>query len=201
MSFPFKINKSHSFSGLKFREERTLTAKHGQPIALGPSDLPAAKTGALTTRTQDDEGTLTMDAGHGITTGARLDLYWDGGVQRGILVGTVSTNSVPFTGGVGNVLPAQDTEITAMVPVEEELVFAGNDLVALSISSTKEATIVFEDSGGEELHVYLEAGGVYEWHNASGVPNPVAGDAIESVFVSQGDSGGGATVQIGVLHD
>ena len=52
--------------------------------------LNPAKVGALTTRTDNTTGTLTMSAGHGLLTGNRLDLYWtnaDGslGARRGIL--------------------------------------------------------------------------------------------------------------------
>lgn len=83
-------------------------------------ELGPAKTGALTTRTDANTGTLTMDTGHGITTGDRLDVYWSiDGVnycQRGITAGTVSGNSVPIDSGVGDDLPVVDTEITAMVP-------------------------------------------------------------------------------------
>lgn len=79
-------------------------------------DLAPAKSGSLTTRTNNSDGTLTMSTGHGITTGARLDLYWATGSRRGITVGTVSGNSVPISSGTGDNLPTAATAITAMVP-------------------------------------------------------------------------------------
>lgn len=71
------------------------------------------KAGTLTTRTSDSVGTLTMDSGHGITTGQGLDLYWDDGdgARIGMVVGTVSGDSVPVSGGAGFVLPSASTSV------------------------------------------------------------------------------------------
>ena len=65
--------------------------------------LPIAKAGTLTTRTEDDTGEATLGAGHGITTGAIVDIYWSGGRRYGVTVGTVAGNVVPFgaPGGTG----------------------------------------------------------------------------------------------------
>jgi hypothetical protein len=94
---------------------RSLAATGNSAEVASPT-LAAAKTGTLTTRTDNDTGTLTMTAGHGITTGQTLDVYWAGGQRRGMTVGTVATNSVPIDGGAGDNLPANTTAITAMVP-------------------------------------------------------------------------------------
>jgi hypothetical protein len=63
--------------------------------------LAAAKGGTLTTRTSDTAGTLTMSSGHGITDGQVIDIYWSTGQVTSATVGTVATNSVPFTGATG----------------------------------------------------------------------------------------------------
>lgn len=75
---------------------------------------------SLTTRTSATEGTITAPSGHGVTTGATIDLAWavtvSGDIQaakvrRNVTVGTVSGTSIPFSGGLGDDLPAQDAPI------------------------------------------------------------------------------------------
>ena len=77
-----------------------------------------ASPGELTLRTDDNTGTITMnDAGHGITTGAKVDVYWAGGVQYNVTVGTVSGASVPIDLGSGDDLPSEDTAVVVSVQV------------------------------------------------------------------------------------
>lgn len=198
MSRAATIKVSHRIGDKQYIEKRELSAEASQGRELS---VPQAKVGALTTRTDNTIGELTMAASHGITTGARLDIYWDGGMRRGVAVGTVATNAVPISGGSGDNLPADETAITAMVPIEEALVVTGNNVEALLAYSSRKGQMVLEDSGGEELHIPLTAESVYAWHSASGVANPIAGDSITKIFLSHGDSGGSSTMRYDVLHD
>lgn len=106
----------------------------GNPnISNGNSNGTASMFGAastLTTRTSATAGTITAPSGHGITTGATIDLYWmavintynTAQVRRNVTVGTVSGTSIPFSGGEGNDLPAQDEEI--FVPTSDDTLWA-----------------------------------------------------------------------------
>lgn len=198
MSYTARVSYAHRLAGKTYTEQRDITGEHHKGTS---QSVAAAKAGALTTRTDDNTGELTMAASHGITTGQRLDLYWEGGSRRGITVGTVAGNAVPIDLGSGDNLPTESTEITAMVPVEESLVITGDDLKLLVASSTKRGQIVLEDSGGEELHIPLEAGSVYDWHTLKGSTNPIAGDSITKAFLSHEDSAAASTMSLGVLHD
>jgi hypothetical protein len=157
--------------------------------------LPAAKTGALTTRTNNTDGTLTMDAGHGIATSNRLDLYWtnpDGTIGRrvGVTVGTVATNSVPITGGSGANLPANNTAVRAMVPQLETFnVPSTSDMLGLFASSESAAsTAVFRASGSTVLlTAQMTPNTGYIWESTSGVTNPFASACVE-VFLSHDDA-------------
>ena len=82
-----------------------------QPISSITSTLAAAVSTAFA-RTNDTTGTLTLSTGHGITTGAIINITWSGGSRQYVTVGTVSTNSVPISAGIGNPLPAANTVIT-----------------------------------------------------------------------------------------
>jgi hypothetical protein len=191
-----KIDKTVTIDGVKQTQSLTVTADNRTSIS--PTSIGAAKTGQLTTRTDNDTGTLTMASGHGITTGARLDLYWfnsDGtvlGHRRGILVGTVSTNSVPIDAGAGDNLPTNLTNIKAMVPNSETVSVVGANAVHVSFTCDLPAVVVFAQADNTEIayKVFTAAdGGSWSW--TSGVDdaaNPVTGQTVGKVFVSQGSS-------------
>lgn len=73
----------------------------------------------LTTRTSDSVGTITAPSGHGVTTGATIDVYWaldftsyqTSNIRYGMTVGAVSGTSIPVSGGTGAVLPASSAPI------------------------------------------------------------------------------------------
>jgi hypothetical protein len=115
--------------------------------------LSAGATGVLTTRTDAHTGTLTMNPGHGITTGQRLDIYWTlsgiSYVMRNCLVGTVSGNSVPFTNvnSLGDALPIATTPIIASVPVVGVLsVLSSSVLLALFCQAQGPCMLDFSSS-------------------------------------------------------
>ncbi|MCK4341005.1 MAG: hypothetical protein KAY37_04700 [Phycisphaerae bacterium] len=67
---------------------RTADGQIGHDVTLNP-----AKTGTLSTRTSDTEGTLTLESGHGIQDGDTIDVYWDGGRRYDVTVGVVAYGS------------------------------------------------------------------------------------------------------------
>ncbi len=191
------VSGTTNVSGMAFA---SLNTQDSSAAWILDEDLDAAKTGQLTTRTSATVGTLTMDTGHGITTAARLDLYWDGGQRYGILVGTVSGNSVPFTGGLGDNLPANLTAITAQVPTSINVVLVGNDIVGVYMglrNSTANAQVSFEATGPTPITVILleSAVGSFQWAVSLGTTYAAfAGTTTAKCYVSQGDSTAGRTV-------
>jgi hypothetical protein len=176
-------------------------------VRKGNTAVAVAKVGQLTTRTDNDTGTLTMNASHGITTGVRLDVFWvEAGVRgarRGMTVGTVSVNSVPVDGGAGDNLPTNLNAVTAQVPTEEAFAVTGNDVQFIFAKASKRACVVFADASNVELHAIEEeisgaSGGGYQWYAGNGVTNPLAGDAVAKVFYSNGDSSATNAIRVGV---
>ena len=106
----------------------------GSSVSIRPNELYAFETvidldgqtewqeeGDLTTRTDDTAGTLTMDiAGHEISTGDRLSIYWGSELEnsrRDCVAGTVAGTSIPFTSDgstSGSPLPSVSTAITVI---------------------------------------------------------------------------------------
>jgi hypothetical protein len=66
-------------------------------------ELPAASAGSLTTRTDDDTGEITLETGHGLSSGT-YDVYWDGGVQYGVTA-TIAGDAMSIDAGSGDNLP------------------------------------------------------------------------------------------------
>ncbi len=197
---PYTATKSESLRLGTAAVSSTLT-NTGTNLLSVEQDVPAAKVGALTTRTDDNTGELTMQASHGITTGAKLDLYWASGKRLGMTVGTVATNAVPIDGGSGDNLPADETAITAMVPVEFPIVADGDDVVTIDAWSTADADVLITDASNVSILALETDGNGYSWLAASGETNPVAGDSIAKVFFSHGDSTGTRRMRLQLLVD
>lgn len=194
------IRNNLTVDGVTYTRSMTVTADGVVRIdKTGDNVLAAAKIGQLTTRTDNDTGTLTMDSGHGITTGNRLDLFWEEngvkGARYGMTVGTVSVNSVPIDLGAGDNLPTNLTAITAFVPIQEELLFTGNNAQFAFAKSTRRGIIVYTTSAPATVKAVVDelesdSGGGYQWVTGEGVTNPFAGVSVARVYFSNGDSSG-----------
>lgn len=188
------ITQSITGGGVSIQPLAIVRSNSG-PIALEDT-LPAAKTGSLTTRTDDDTGELTMSSGHGITTGQVIDIYWNGGVQYGVTVGTVATNVVPIDGGIGDNLPAQGTAITAVVQSSINLAIDGDnaDVVSIMLETVDKslrtaAHVQFRDAANDEIaEIDLVANIPKVWDIAGGSSNPFTGDPITNLKASQANS-------------
>jgi hypothetical protein len=129
-----------------------------------------------------------MASGHGITDGQRLDIYWTGGQCYGATVGTVATNSVPFTGASGTVLPIATTAITAQVPTLAPLVVTGDDVVGIGVSMPTGGIAVFATSVPANVYAasLTATATSYVYTDADGGTNPLAGASVARVYLSHG---------------
>ena len=164
--------------------------------------LPAAKTGTLSTRTNDTTGTLTMEASHGIVTADIIDLYWDGGRRYNVVVGAVSGTSVPISGGAGDVLPAQDTAVTAQVQQVIDSDFDADLIVSIGALCPKQRHVCFSESGDVlALALDIGAAALWFWLNSGTATNPLEGKTIDDIRVTQASSAATADMKIGILYD
>ncbi len=200
---------SATVGGVSYNSLNPSTA-HGAITHYPPTSIPAAKAGTLSTRTDNDTGILTMASGHGITTGARLDVHWvdANGVnrcRRGLVVGTVSVNSVPIDGGSGDNLPAAAYTIAAMVPLVENIsINAANLRLILAnvancskgvIISLADGTAIADESACLKLN-YDIWGDTLIWDLSRGASNPAASDPFTKIYVSHGDIAAARTVKM-----
>ena len=166
--------------------------------ATATKNVGAAKSGTLTTRTNNTDGTMTMTSGHGINTGDKVDIFWEGGSRYNVTVGTVSTNSVPISSGSGDNLPSQSTALKVCVPLVSDLLVDGDDVVVGAIFCANRARATFFDASNAVLLTKeVKEGMIYGWDENEGTTNPFATLDIAYVKVSQGGAVA-ADVKIGL---
>jgi len=187
------------------------TTRSGATEVGATETLAVAKVGTLSTRTDNNTGILTMAASHGITTGATIDLYWVGGIRRGMTVGTVSVNSVPIDLGAGDNLPAQDTAIVACVVTTITQVVTAASILLVGVGMSRRGSVEFQQSDGTPiLSLHLGAADAlaaatpsaegFDWSSSQGVTTPFGAD-VGKVVISNGSSAGTNVFKYGLSVD
>lgn len=175
----------------------TASGQGGQEVTLN-----AAKSGTLSTRTDDNTGTLTLGSGHGIATSDVVDLYWTGGRRYGVTVGTVSGTSVPIDLGAGDNLPIATTVITVVKrnTVDLDVAFSTLGKGLAVMCDARGRCEFFDASNNLLLGLDLEADKPYQWHEDIGFSNPISA-AIAYAKCSQATTSADRTMQIGFLYE
>jgi hypothetical protein len=200
MPFTMTTTKTASLDSVAFVGRNT---DSGDSLESAAPSVPAAKIGSLTTRTDNDTGTVTMNSGHGFITGNKIDLFWDGGSRRA-MDATVTVNSVVLDGGAGDVLPAAASAVTAMKPTEVLMDLDGDEAVALAVKAPRGGFVVFVDDGAADIAnaTYTIASGSDagdSWSADSGETNPLATKTVTKVKFSHGYSGAAVDMQASVV--
>ena len=201
MAITGKCNQTLSLPGVSISTTIDRSASGGVP----PQDVavPAAKAGTLSTRTDNTDGELTMtDTDHGIETGDKITIFWDGGIAYQATVGTVDGKTVPFTGAKGNNLPDAATAVTAGVITVLDVDFDGDKLKMFAAMSNRRGHVVFEDSGNTVLSAAeLVANEPYLYIDGVIATNPLEGNPVDEVHVANGDATAPATFKMGGVYD
>jgi hypothetical protein len=202
MSLDLRIAKSVSCQGKTFNFSRAATPDGA--VSKEPP-LAAAKTGQLTTRTNNTAGVLTLALGHGFANTNIADIYWTdggGGVAYKATLSAVNTTSATFSAagvatavGGGDVLPAVNTTITAMLPQSETFPVVATALQALACYAGGVPMVArFLDAGAADVAVVTVVPGNegYVWFTAddAGSANPFGSTNTATVLLSHGSSAG-----------
>jgi len=202
------INVNFECGGIRINKSYARSADHANPYQ--PADIPAAKAGTLTTRTGDDVGVITMGAGHGLTTGMIVDVYWTGGVRYGVAI-TVDVNAVTTADGdhtAGAVLPAQSTALVVCKQVEIATAIDGDNASVLAVSleyaaaSTAKGHVHFCETDDTSVADFdLEADKPLLLDLDQDIANPLTGELIGVCYASHADTVNAATLKIVTLED
>lgn len=194
-----------SVTGLTPVAKVTKTATAG--IAPLDTTLAAGKSGTLSTRSDNVNGTLTLVANHGITDAATISIFWTAanGVPQfayGATVGTVAGNSVPFTTAAGTVLPAQNTAIVADVEEEFDIDVDGDKIEMLLAVGDRTCGVRFLDAGDSVLSAAARAGNEpYLYIKNISQANPLTGNAVDAVRLANGDGTNALTYKLAGLYN
>lgn len=203
------VNYSVSVSGLGITIAQNLPRSADGAGVCNP-ELPVGKAGTLTTRTDNNTGSITMSAGgHGITTGAKVDVYWNGGVQYDVTVGTVSGTTVPIDLGIGDNLPIATTPVVVSLRTQINLSIDGDALTLLAIKQeyssnqeTADSHVDFQDASSAQVaEIDLDANAPRIFDIAGGGANPFTGNPITKAFASNGSLTNIATFKMQWLQD
>jgi len=160
----------------------SLAKTSSQSIESVNETLPVGHAGALTTTT------ITLVAGHGLGDGAHtMDVHWAGGCRYGCTV-TITTNSGAVTGGAGDSLPGTAaTPVVVTAAVVLDVTFDGDNLVLIGVGASRQTSVRFIDGGSAVLaHLLLVAGSAWGWAADMAVANPLTGNAVVTIEVSNG---------------
>lgn len=181
-----------SLGGVSFAASVQLSA---DAVYSDVTSVPVAQPSTLSTRTDNTTGTLTMtNSSHGITTGAKIDMYFSGGLaRRFVTVGTVSGVSVPFSAGSGDNLPIATTAVVACVPNKEPYPLTVANLIAMGLQSDFECQFTFMESDltteDRAVHIVPSANGIMTvsfWYLGL-TSNPFTGTTVAWCYMSHGD--------------
>lgn len=170
---------------------QNLTITDETAITANPT-VPAGQDGTLSTRTDANTGVVTMAAsGHGIITGQRVDVYWEGGSRYGMTVGTVSGVTVPIDLGGGDNLPVATTAVIIGIATAAPFnVRAYDKMSALAMSTPVTGYFVFNDGTDNQYAAKVTGGTIFDW-NADDVGSNPLGDVTTTtttVYISHEDT-------------
>jgi hypothetical protein len=149
--------------------------------------IPVAKSGTLTTRTDNDTGVITSTA-HGITASDTIAIFWTGGKRYDVDVTAVTDNTISFDLGSGDNLPSQDATVTVSTKVTLDEMFNGTQLRALAIGGSTASLFSFLDDSATPVSVFAvakTAGEKFQWYGKgsidNGYENPLTGHNITQI--------------------
>lgn len=161
--------------------------------------LPAGVAGTLTTRTDDDEGTLTLPETHGFITGDILAVFWTtpGGVPS-VMYGfaaTVAGTSVAIAPSgadyvgvspAATVLPAATTSVVVSKKVAINVAVESNDVRMIGMGCDQPAIGILGAAAAiYPAHVAV-AFSPLTWDKAAGAPCPLTADPTTLVSYNGG---------------
>jgi hypothetical protein len=143
-------------------------------------DLPAAVPGTIT-------GTgATLAADHGLTEGNAITIYWPSGRRYGLTIDSVDGQQITFSGGKGDALPAEGTDVLVSKERGTVFGFAGHQLTLLLMSCPARSCVRFLSSEGTLMvGADLAAGEPWTWWDNQVDENPFGRGLVGIIVASQ----------------
>lgn len=197
--------------GRTISSRRIISGTQGLHIA-DREPLPVGVAGTLTTRTDNDTGVVTVDAGHGITDSDTVDVHWgDGSVQYGCDVTATTATTISIDSGSGDDLPSLSTGVVVTKQVSIACNFDGDNAQFVFVhvetidddSLSNSCHVQMQDSGDAEIwaEVLTTNGNPRKYDIAGGDTNEITGNAVTEIVASNGSATTAAQLTVYVLQD
>lgn len=194
------VNTTRTLNGIAYAQGPLQLTSDFQDGGSPVAGITAAKPGSLTTRTNATQGTITLDGGHGLSTGT-FDLFWNpspgtissAGSRTGVSC-TITVNACVITGGTGDDLPTNNTPMTIKAKESFSLSVAGDDAVwalvwAVFLPTAGYGYIELTEADDTVLATYRVSGANPStgWDGADVSTNPFAGVTVGKMKFSHGE--------------
>ncbi len=199
MSVNGTVQKTINLGGITFNQTATPT---GDGMVAHSVVVPVATAGSLSARTDDNMGVVDVsDSGHSFIQTDRVDLYWTGGSRRGVSVSSVSGSLISIDGGAGDVLPAESSDVQITKPKLLDAAITGDNVKAIFFHTSLLGQITLVDSVDAELmSKKVGVNAVYDWEENNGEVNPIAGDTVAGIYLSNSSTTVEATMKVGIVY-
>lgn len=183
-------------AGVTVKQRITRNDDQGTRLSLA---LPAAIAGTLSTRTDASSGVLTVATGHGIQADDEIGIFWEGGLARKATVASVTGTTITFAVDDGDDLPAATTAVTTSVIQVFSLDLVGDSIIVMAIGNVGRISMEFLSSAPASLLTYdIAENEGRSWIKSLDTTNPLAGDTVDSLEVSNGSTTA-QSVDLGLL--
>jgi len=197
MTMTATTSKAHSVGGVSFPENLSFV---GDGVIAHDVEVAAAEAGELTTRTNNTDGVITGDdSTTAIVTGNVIDIYWTTGSRHNVDT-VVAGGLITISGGAGDNLPTQSTDLTFCKVEVLDVLVDGDNIIALFLYAGAKAQFTFMDTSSIVDHEIVGAAGVWDWNEDNGVTNPLAGDTVTSVQISHNETSA-QTLRVGIVYN
>jgi hypothetical protein len=182
LAFTVTINEQYSSSDAAGLQAYTqIEAEHEDRVNV---TLDAATEGSLTTRTSDTAGVITVTS-HPFAAPDIIDIYWDGGKQLECTISGTTATTITFSGGNGDVLPAQDTDVLAFEPTEILQVVTKTKQQAMLITTNGRIVVRTNSVTVPSDTWEFEANDGFSWRESGIFANPFAAN-VTAFWLSNG---------------
>ena len=165
MNIKGRVQKVITIGGENFNQTTTSV---GDGVVVTKVDVPAAKPSTLILKTGDDEGAISVPIS-GVLNSGLLDVWWAGGLRRGMTAEMNSTGDIAISGGNGDALPAENTELRISIPIIRKLGIKRAREDCIAYASEGDGYFDLVDDSGYTITRRMAAGSTYLWEEGSGI--------------------------------
>lgn len=160
-----RVQKVITIGGENFNQNTTPV---GDGVVVTKVLVPAAEHSLMLTKTADDEGAISVPIS-GVLNSGLLDVWWEGGLRRGMTAEMDSMGNIAISGGNGDALPAENTAVLISIPIIRKLGIKRAREDCIAYASEGDGYFDLVNDSGYTITRRVSAGSTYLWEEGSGI--------------------------------